>query len=176
MSIVNQAQSPEDTIVESFLRDQVIFVDVHVTPPPPGGGNPGHSFHPDKYVNGDGDVVCLTCGKCQIKFKLVWHPKYFKRVMFTEGMPDAADGDGALDRERPALVIGLPDSTGCPAAFANPPFHDVVRETTGQMVSVINDNPGGPDKNQYAYRLNVLATEHDGTQRLIRIDPRIINK
>lgn len=172
----SEVQSPEQKTMESFLQDQIVFIDVLIIPPMQQGGNPIHEFKPGKYVTGDGDVACFSFGKCLLIFRLVWSIKHFKNVMFTKGGPDAPDGDGVPDQDRPALVIGLPGPEGCPVTLANPPFHDVLPDTTRQMVSVINDNGGGPDKNQYAYKLNVLVTERNGTQHLVRIDPRIINR
>jgi hypothetical protein len=172
----NQGESPEDRTVNSFREDQIVFVDVVVLPPPQQGSAPIHEFRAGKYITGDGDVTCISFGKCLLMFRLVWNIKHFRNAMFTKGGPDAPDGPGVPDMERPALVIGMPEASDCPATLANPPFHDVIRDLTGQMVSVINDNPGGPGKNQFAYKLNVLATGRDGTQRLIRVDPRIINK
>ncbi|WP_417473760.1 hypothetical protein [Luteimonas mephitis] len=176
MPRVDEAQSPEDRTLESFAQDQIVFVDVLVVPPAQQGGKPVHKFRAGKYVTGDGDVACVSFDRCLLIFKLVWSPKHFKSAMFTKGPPDAPTGSGVPEQDWPALVIGVPGTDGCPERMATPPFHDVLRDTTGQMVSVINDNPGGPGKNQYAYKLNVLVTEHDRTQRLVCIDPRIINR
>jgi hypothetical protein len=169
-------QSPEDKTLESFLHGEVVVIEVLVLPPFQQGGNPGHGFRAGKYVTGDGDVACISFGDCLLMFRLVWSLKHFSNAMFTEGGPAAPDGPGVPDMDRPALVIGVPGVEGCPAALADPPFHDVVRDLLGQTVSVINDNPGGPGKNQFAYKINVVATDRAGTQHLIRIDPRIINK
>ena len=171
----SEVPSPDDTIVESFLQGHNVFVDILITHRH--NTSPGHSFKPDMYVNGAGDVTCITLDECQLKFRLFWNAREFRSVMFCKGAHDACDDDGAPDQDRPALVVGLPGPSGtCVAKLANPPFHDVTREVTGQMVSVINDNPGGPGKNQYVYKLNVLATQRNGTTKLICIDPRIINK
>ena len=157
-----EAPSTEDRIVESFLLGNNIFVDIVITRRY--NNTVGHSFNSNAYVDGDGDVICVALAACQIKFRLFWNSREFKSVMFSGGDP-------------PALLIGPVDPMGnCPATLPEPPFHDVVREPTGQMVSVINDNPGGPEKNQFAYKLNVLVVERDDTQRLVIIDPRIINK
>lgn len=155
-----QSQSPEDKILESFLHDQVIFVDIVITRHH--GNPPAHTFKGNAYVNGKGDVVCLDCGRCQLKFRLFWSTKEFQSVMFSSDAP---------------LLIGVPcPPDGCPAAMADPPFHDMVRETTGQIVSVIDDNPGGTSQHLYAYQLQVVAKERGGTQQTIVIDPRIINR
>ncbi len=176
MPVNNEAQSPADRTVESFLQDQIVSIDVIVTPPAQQGGPPAYNFRTGKYVNGDGDVACFSFGKCLLIFKLAWSTKHFRSAMFTKGEPDGPDGPGVPDMDRPALVLGVPGEDGCPSALADPPFHDVIRDLTGQMVSVINDNAGGSGKNQYVYKLNVLVTERDGTSRLVTIDPRIINK
>jgi hypothetical protein len=173
----HQGQSPEDKIAESFKEDQVIFVDVLVTPSTQPGAQPGHRFEGGEYVTRNGDVVCLGLpGKCQIKFRLVWSPKLLKSVMFTKGNPETLREGCVSGEDKPCLMIGAPcEPDGCPQTWAGLPFHTVVREPTGQMVSVINDNTSEPGTG-YAYQLNVMVTEHGGTPQLIPIDPRIINK
>lgn len=152
--------SCEGKIVGSFMSDQVVFVDIVVTLRQ-NAPVPGHSFKENDYVNGEGDVACLSFGRCQLKFRLLWNSREFKTVMFDEGN---------------CLVIGLPDHGGCAGAMADPPFHDVLREPTGQMVSVINDNPVHAGTWIYAYRLDIVATRRDGVPQRFQIDPRIINR
>lgn len=176
MPVNSAAQSPQDRTVESLVQNQIVFVDVIVLPPLQQGGQPIHEFRAGKYVTGDGDVACFSFDKCLLIFKLAWSTKHFRSAMFTQGEPNDPDGPGIPEMDRPALVVGVPGQNGCPESLADPPFHDVIRDVTGQMVSVINDNAGGSGKNQYAYKLNVLVTEHSGAQNVIPIDPRIINK
>lgn len=150
----------EDTIVSSFLNDHNVFVDIVVTQRQ-GHDRPGYGFNAGTYVDGEGDVVCMAFGRCQLKFRLFWSPKEFQSVMFAD---------------RDCLMVGRPCSDGCAEPVADSPFHDVVREPTGQMVSVINDNPQVAREQVYAYRLEIVTRRRGESPQTLVIDPRIINR